>query len=291
MSDWKINRTSSAPVASVWHPFRYPVFRWLWVSAVVANVGAWMYNAAAGWLMTSLDANPLMVSLVQVATSLLMFPFALPAGTMADIIDRRRLILILEICITGRCSPVCSIGLDQLGGPQHIAAVHVSDRDIRSARSTAWQAVVPHAVPKEELDSAVAANSIVINISRAIGPALAGVIIATFGMAAPFWLVAISNFGLILVFWRWRSQEGPAHGLPAERVTGAMRTGFRHARNNRHLRATLARSAGFFLFASAYWALLPRVARERIAGGPELYGILLGAIGFGAMVGAFALRN
>jgi MFS family permease len=289
MSESKVNRTS--PAASVWYPFRYPIFRWLWVSAVVANIGTWMYNAAAGWLMTSLDPNPLMVSLVQVATSLPMFLFALPAGAIADIVDRRRFILVLEVCITLAAAVFAALVWAKLTTPATLLVFMFLIGTVGALEAPAWQAVVPQAVPKKDLESAVAANSVGINISRAIGPALAGVIIAAFGIAAPFWLVAICNFGLILVFWRWRSQKGPAHGLPAERVTGAIRTGLRHARNNRHLRATLARSAGFFLFASAYWALLPLVARERIGGGPELYGILLGAIGLGAMGGAFALSK
>jgi Na+/melibiose symporter-like transporter len=127
------------------------------------------------------------------------------------------------------------------------------------------------------------------NISRAIGPALAGVIITVLGIAAPFWLNAFSNVGVIGVFWWWRSRQAPIRSLPAERVASAIRTGYRHVRNNRPMRATLARAVGFFLFASAYWALLPLVARSQLDGGPELYGMLLGAIGAGAIGGAFAL--
>jgi quinol monooxygenase YgiN len=128
-----------------------------------------------------------------------------------------------------------------------------------------------------------------INISRAVGPAFAGIIIAAFGIAAPFWLNAVSNLGIIGALLWWRSPQNATTQLPAERFFSAIRTGFRYARHNRHLRATLARAVAFFLFASAYWALLPLVARNQISGGPELYGILLGAIGAGAVGGAFAL--
>jgi MFS family permease/quinol monooxygenase YgiN len=289
MTESKLVDGSIAPATSVWYPFRYPIFRWLWLSAVVSNIGTWMYNAAAGWLMTSLDPNPLMVSLVQVAASLPMFLFAMPAGAVADIVDRRRFILVLEICITLAAVAFAALVGAELTGPATLLLFMFLIGTLGALEAPAWQAVVPQAVPKENLDSAIAANSVGINISRAVGPALAGVIIAVFGIAAPFWLVAISNVGVIVVFWRWKPQKSPAHGLPAERVIGAIRTGLRHARNNRHLRATLARSAGFFLFASAYWALLPLIARDRIRSGPELYGILLGAIGLGAIVGAFAL--
>ena len=153
----------------------------------------------------------------------------------------------------------------------------------------AWQAVVPQLVPKDDLPPAIAANSVGVNISRAIGPALGGVIIAAIGIAAPFWINAISNLGIVGALLWWRESETARTLLPAERFGRAMATGLRYARHNPHLRATLVRAAGFFLFASAYWALLPLVARSQIAGGPELYGILLGVIGAGAVSGAFLL--
>jgi hypothetical protein len=105
----------------------------------------------------------------------------------------------------------------------------------------------------------------------------------------PFWLNALSNVGIIAALMWWRSPPRPAHSPPAERFVGALRAGFRHARHNPHLHATLIRAVAFFLFASAYWALLPLVARHRIAGGPGLYGFMLGTIGAGAVTGAFVL--
>ena len=151
----------------------------------------------------------------------------------------------------------------------------------------AWQAVVPQLVPKDELSPAIAANSVGVNISRAIGPALAGAFISAFGIASPFWLNAISNLGIVGALVWWREARGPRSLLPAERFGQAMLTGVRYARHNPHLRATLVRAVGSFLFASAYWALLPLLARQQIAGGPSLYGVLLGAIGAGAVCGAF----
>jgi MFS family permease len=197
----------TAPATSVWYPFHYPIFRWLWLSAVVSNIGTWMYNAAAGWLMTSLDPSPLMVSLVQVAASLPMFLFAMPAGAVADIVDRRRFILVLEICITLAAVAFAALVEAELTAPATLLLFMFLIATFGALEAPAWQAVVPQVVPKENLDSAIAANSVGINISRAIGPALAGVIITVFGIAAPFWLVAISNFGVIVVFWRWKSQK------------------------------------------------------------------------------------
>ncbi len=137
---------------------------------------------------------------------------------------------------------------------------------------------------------AIVANSVDFNISRVIGPALGGIIVGAWGMVGPFWINAVSNIGVIgaNVWWRSPAKTAPAT-CPPSGCVNANRLGLRYARNNRHLRATLIRVVGFFLFASAYWALLPLVARNQIAGGPELYGALLGAIGGGALIGAFAL--
>jgi hypothetical protein len=146
-------------------------------------------------------------------------------------------------------------------------------------------------VPKRDLPSAVAANSVGINVSRAIGPALGGVIVGALGIAAPFWLDAVSNLGVIAALLWWHAPTTSGSPLPPEPFISAIRTGLRYARYNPYLRATLIRTIAFFVFASAYWALLPLVARTQIAGGPALYGVLLGVIGASAVGGAFLLRR
>jgi len=230
-----------------------------------------------------------LVSLVQVANSLPMFLFALPAGALADIVDKRRFILALEVLIAAASAVFAALVSFELVTPGTLLVFMFLIAVFAALEAPAWQAIVPQLVPKQDLGPAIAANSVGMNISRAIGPALAGLIITGLGMAAPFWLNAVSNVGVIGVFWWWRSRHTPPRSLPAERVTGAIRTGYRYVRNSRDMRATLARAVGFFLFASAYWALLPLVARTQLNGGPQLYGILLGAIGVGAIGGAFLL--
>lgn len=280
----------SPPVApSPWSPFRHTTFTVLWTATVIANIGTWMYNAASGWLMTTLNADPLVVSLVQVATSLPMFLFALPAGALADIIDKRRFLVALEGAIALVSGIIAALVWLNLVTPGILLLFTFLLGIGAALTAPPWQSIVPQLVPKPDLAPAVAANSVGINISRAVGPALAGVIIAGFGIASPFWLNAVSNLGIIGALLWWRSPQSAMHQLPAERFASAIRAGFRHARHNPHLRATLMRAVAFFLFASAYWALLPLVARSQISGGPELYGILLGAIGAGAVGGAFAL--
>jgi MFS family permease len=280
---------ADSPASSSLAPFGHRAFAVLWTATVVSNIGTWMQNAAAGWLMTGLNPDPVTVALVQVATALPMFLFGLPAGALADVFDKRRLLILVQVLLT---LVVAAFGVlvqrDQVTPTLLLLFTFVAG--VAAALvAPAWQAIVPQLVPRADLAPAVALNSVGINISRALGPALAGVIIGVAGLAAPFYINALSTLGIIVALYWWRPPPAAAHPLPPERLGAAMRTGLRHARHNIHLRATLLRAAGFFLFASAYWALLPLVAREQVAGGPELYGVLVGTIGAGAVAGAFLL--
>jgi MFS family permease len=285
--------TQTSPPAqqasSPWAPFRHASFTVIWTATVVANIGTWMYNAASGWLMTSLNPDPLIVALVQVATTLPIFLLALPAGALADVVDRRRFLLVLEVAVTAFSALFATFVALDLITPATLLLFAFLIGASGALTAPAWQAIVPQLVPAQDLAPAISANSVGFNISRAIGPALGGAIIAGFGIAAPFWLNAICNLGVLGALWWWRSPQAAGPRLPAERVGNAMIAGLRYARHNRHLRSTLVRAVGFFLAGSAYWALLPLLARSQIAGGPDLYGILLGAIGAGAVGGAFLL--
>jgi MFS family permease len=227
---------------------------------------------------------------VQVANSLPLFLFALPAGALADMLDKRRLILVLEILSTLFSALFALLVMLHAVGPTLLLLFIFVIGTLAALETPAWQAIVPQLVPETALSSAVAINSVGVNISRVLGPAVTGVIIAGFGIAAPFWVDAVSNAGVIGVIFRWRPPaRATQHTLPAESLGSAIRTGVRYARFNGPLRATLVRAVGFFLFASTYWALLPLVAREQLHGGPTLYGVLLAAIGAGAVSGALFL--
>lgn len=246
-------------------------------------------NAASGWLMTELKPDALDVALVQVASSLPMFLLALPAGALADIVDRRR----LQIAVQG-ISVVLAASLGTLvwAGwvtPLTLLAFTFFLGATAALGSPAWQAIVRQLVSPQHLQPAFALNSAGVNLSRAIGPALAGLIIVAWNMASAFWLNALSTVGVIAALLWWRPQHVAVRRLPAERFGRAIWVGLHHCRYNPHLRATLIRAAGFYIFASCYWALLPLVAREQIAGGPALYGILLGVISAGAVTGAALL--
>lgn len=275
--------------SSAWSPFRHRAFAVLWGASLLSNVGTWMHDVGAGWLMTSLSPSPLMVSLVQAATSLPVFLLALPAGALADIVDRRRALLLITACMA---LVALALGLVVLGGSVTAPALLVFTFAMgvgAAMMAPAWQSVVPQVVPRAELSAAVALNSVGINVSRAIGPALGGAIIATAGIAWPFLLNAVSFLAVIAAVLWWRPPAKPRGQLPAERVAAAMRTGLRYARSSPTLRATLARAIAFFLFGSAYWALLPLVARQSLRGDARLYGLLVTCVGVGAVVGALLL--
>lgn len=270
-------------------PFRHTAFTVIWTATLVSNVGGWMYSAASGWLMTSLNPDPLIVALVQAASTLPICLFAIPAGALADIFDKRKFLIVVETLTTAVCAVYAvMVGLG-LATPGNLLLFTFLIGAAGAMTVPAWQAVVPLLVPRDDLPAGIAANSVGVNISRALGPALGGAMISAFGIVAPFWANAISNLGIVGALLWWRVARRRSSLLPAERFGQAIWTGLRYARHNRHLRGTLMRAVGFFLFASAYWALLPLVAREQIAGGPGVYGVLLGFIGVGAVGGAFFL--
>jgi MFS family permease len=281
---------ATQPAPSRWGAFGYAAFTVIWTASLVANVGAAMFDTASGWLITSLDANPMTVSLVQVAVSLPLFLFTLPAGALADVIDSRRLLIAVELAILAISVIFAGLVSLKLETPTLLLATTFLLGVGGALTSPAWGSTIPLLVPKEDLDSATALNGVGFNIGRATGPALGGLVIAAFGIAVPFWIFAASNVGIIAALIWWRKPRNAAESLPAERLVSAVRAGVRHVANNPYLRATLVRVLAFFPLASAYLALLPLVARDQISGGPQVYGILLGAIGVGAVGGSLALR-
>ena len=281
--------TPAEPVTFPWSAFRHAPFTVLWTATVLSSIGSWMYSATSGWLMTSLNPDPFVVSMVQVATTLPLFFFALPAGALADIVDRRKFMICVQIALAGVSVVFAVIIALGLVTPANLLLFTFLTGVGSALTAPAWQAIVPQLVPKPDLPPAIAANSVGFNVSRAVGPALGGVMITNLGVAAPFWLNAVGNLGMIGALLWWRPSHKETRHLPAERFGSAIHTGLRHARNNPPLRATLIRGVAILLFASAYWALLPLVARQQMALGPDLYGFLLGAIGAGAVGGAFAL--
>ncbi len=273
---------------SPWQPLRQRVFRMLWIATVVSNVGSWMNDVGINWTMLTLSADPLSVAMVQAASSLPMFLFALPSGVMADIVDRRKYLLFSQIWVF-----IAAAGLTFMSwadmvtpGVLLIAAFLLSTGAAMS--SPPFQAIVPDLVKKEELGSAIALNSLGINISRAIGPALGGLVLSFAGPWMVFLLNALSVLGVFWVLYVWKAQPN-VQRLPPEHFFPAVRAGVRYVHAAPVLRNVLVRTVAFFVFGSAGWALLPLVARRELGLGPGGYGIMLGCIGVGAVCGALLL--
>jgi MFS family permease len=185
---------ANAPFLS---PFHHQAFLVLWWATLISNIGTWMQSAAAGWFMTNLDSRPFMVSLVQAAASLPMFLFSIPAGALGDVVDRRKLIILVQVALTVLIVAFVLLIRFNLVTSDILLAFIFLAASAAALIMPVWQSIVPQLVSKAELQPAIALNSAGVNVSRAIGPAVAGVIIATWGMQAPFWFNALSNLAVI----------------------------------------------------------------------------------------------
>lgn len=283
--------TIAAPTAGsagAFAPLRHRVFAVLWVATVAGNVGSFMRDVASAWLVTGLTDSPAAVALVQAAATLPLFLLTIPAGVLADIVDRRRLLLAVQLLLAatsaaltllaaqGALTLPLLLGLVLLGG---VGA---------ALMGPAWQSVVPELVPRTELRSAVALNALGINIARAVGPALGGLVLGTLGAAATYGADVLSYL-LVIAALLWWPRGAPAADPLPEHFVGAMRAGLRYVRASAELHRVLLRAVLFFTFASAVWALLPLVARQLLGRDAGGYGVMLACIGVGAVTGATLL--
>ena len=275
-------------VSGAWTPLQTALFRNLWIATIVSNVGAWMQDVGAGWLMTSLSSSPSIVALVEAADSFPLMLLALPAGALADIVDRRRLLIFIQfyLLIVAGTLGILTL-LDMITAWMLLGFVFVLGVG-NAVMLPAWSAIVPELVPHDEMPSAVALNSVAINAARAIGPAIAGVLVAAVGVWLVFVLNALSYVGILAVLLRWR-REHHKSTLPAERFLTAIRVGMRFVMHTHALQVVLIRGGAFFVFASATWSLFPLIVRRELGRGPEIYGLLLTCIGIGAVAGAMLL--
>ena len=272
----------TASQASAWAPLQRPAFRALWLATVVSNIGTWMHDVGAAWLMTSLSPSATMVALVQTATSLPMFLLVLPAGALADLLDRRRFLLAAQLWMMAAAAVLASLALLDLVDPA-VLLLATAALGIGAALSApSFQAIVAELVPRGEMPAAVALNSLGVNLSRAVGPALGGMIVAATSPAAVFALNALSTVCVVVALLTWK-REAAAAPLPPERFLPGLLSGLRYALHAPLLQNVLVRTLGFLVPASATWALLPLVARRELGLDAFGYGILLGCMGAGAL--------
>ncbi|WP_277127774.1 MFS transporter [Chlorogloeopsis fritschii] len=281
--------TAPAVSTSMWNPLRQPVFRALWLASAVSTIGTWMHDVGAAWLMTTLAPDsPFLVALMQAAASLPFFLLALPAGAIADVVDRRKLLLWTQTWMLVVATVLGLLTLANIINPWILLALTFALSIGSSINMPVWQAITPELVAPDDLPQAITLSGIVINLSRSIGPALAGIIIAAVGTGAVFLLNAASFIGVILVIYRW--QRIPHRSaLPAERFLGAMQAGIRYVRYAPPLQAVLIRTSAYIFFASALFALLPLLGRQELQLDALGYGIILGFWGIGGLSGAFIL--
>jgi MFS family permease len=269
-------------------PLSNPIFRALFAASFASNVGTWVQDVGASWLMTSLAPSPLMVSLIQTAGNLPTFLLALPAGTLADIADRRRLLIVSQIWMLASAGILGILTLLHLTTPWILIGMSFSLGLGATLGGPASQAIVLDLIPRDEVLPAVALNSIKFNLARGIGPAIGGVIVSAWGAGVAFLANAASFVGVLGVLTSWRRQTKESV-LPAERLYGGMRAGARYVRYSPVLRAVLMRSLLFGLGTSAMWAVLPLAARVEFHTNATGYGVIVAFFGIGAGACGFGL--
>jgi len=248
-----------------------------------------MQSVGAAWLMTSLTRNPLYIALIQTASALPFFLLALPAGSIGDIFDRRKLILGTETWMLVIAVVLTVATFAGVMTPWLLLVLTLGLSIGDAVESPTWRAIFPELVDKEELPAALALNGIEFNLARAVGPGLGGFIVASVGVSAAFAFNVLSFFGVIAVIERWK-RPVRQNILPRETFRGATSAAIRYVRYSPDIRRMLLRSAVLIFFTSSFWALLPTAARE-LSKSPIAYGFLLGSFGLGAVLGAMVLQR
>jgi MFS family permease len=247
-----------------------------------------MQNVGAGWAMTTLAPSPMLVALVQTATNLPVFLLGIPAGAIGDIIDRRKLLLVSQTWMLVAAAVLGVLTLTGTSGPWTLLSLTFALGLGATMNGPAWQAIMPELVPRAELPAAIALNSFGFNLARAVGPALGGLVVAAIGAGAAFILNAVSFVGVLIVLYLWK--RAPEHASTStERVVTAIWAGARYVRFAPTMHSVLIRSGTFVISASAIWSILPLVAKVQLHSESSGYGILLGCLGIGSILGALII--
>jgi MFS family permease len=257
----------------------------LWMTNVVSLMGTLMHDVGAAWLMTTLAPTPFMVAMVQTASTLPFFLLALPAGALADIIDRRRLLLMAQIWMLVASVVLGVLTLSGMTTPLVLLALTFFLALGAAVNGPSWQAIIPELVERSELSSAIALGSVGFNLARAVGPVIGGLIVAAFGPGVTFLLNGASFLGVVVVLKKWKRAEKTST-LKEERLVSAMRAGIRYIRHAPEVRSVLIHSLFVSFFCSSLPALLPIISKKYLGLGSSGFGILLGFFGFGALLGA-----
>lgn len=270
---------------SSWEPLSNPLFRVIWIAALASNVGTWMQNTGAAWVMTSLTRSSLLIALMQTAASLPLFFLSLPAGALADIVDRRKLLIFAQLEMLVAAALLAALTFLGIVNPWVLIALTLLLGIGNALGLPAWLAILPEAVEKKDMIKALALNSVSYNVSIAIGPAIAGFILSKFGAGAVFTLNGLSFIAVIYALASWK-REQVLSNLPSEELVTAVKAGFRYLLYSPLLQNLVVRTGIFMLFASAFWALFPSLARFNFQATATGFGLLYGFLGVGAVIGA-----
>ncbi len=268
-------------------PLKHPTYRSIWSASIASNLGGLIQGVGAAWMMASISQSENMVALVQASTTLPLMLFSLLSGAIADNYDRRRVMLTAQVfmfCVSAMLALFAYFGLIT---PWLLLLFTFLLGSGTALNNPSWQASVGDLVPREDLAGAVSLNSVGFNITRSVGPAIGGMIVAAAGAAAAFAANTVSYFTLIFALSRWQP-DLPQQTLPREALGQAIGAGLRYVAMSPNIGKVLFRGFVFGLTASAVLALLPVVARDLVGGGALTYGVMLGAFGAGAIAGALA---
>lgn len=280
--------TDTTHSTSTWAPLRSPVYRALWIAQLVSNLGTWMQTVGAQWMLVEDPGAAVLVPLVQTATTLPVMLLALPSGVLADLIDRRRLLIATQGAMAAGVGLLATLTGFGLTTPALLLMLLFLIGCGQALTAPAWQAIQPELVPAHQIPAAAALGSMSMNGARAIGPAVAGVLVALAGPTLVFGLNAISFIGIVFVLIWWR-RPVVENNAPPERALAALTAGGRYIRSSPVVRRILLRTALFIAPASALWGLLPVIAANQLGLSSAGYGVLLGSLGAGAVTGAFLL--
>ncbi|MET1006304.1 MAG: MFS transporter, partial [Propionibacteriaceae bacterium] len=283
------NPTATEPTATVspWAPFRHRAFFWLWLGVVISSVGMWAQTVGAQWLFVNDPNAATIVTLVQTASTLPMMLLALPAGVLADAFDRRLLMLGVQTYFIVVAVLLTVLTAAQMMPPALLLTFTFAVGAGQAMMQPAWQSLITELVPRNELAAATRLDIISVNVSRAAGPALAGLLIAQWGVPVVFAFTALASTVLAVVLMAWRRPR-ITRG-EREPFLPALVAGGRYVRHEPVVRRILTRLISFMVPACAVWALLPLIADRQLGLNADGYGLLFAALGLGAVVGALGL--
>ncbi len=268
---------------SPWEPLRSKLFLAIWIAATASNIGTWIQTIGEKWQMAELTKSPLLISLIETGSTLPMLALALAAGAIADILDRRKLLIAAQAYMMLVAGALAALTFTRHISPAVLLVMSLLLGIGAAVNAPTWSAIIPEILPRRQIPAGVTLNSASYNVSRAAGPALGGFVVAWMGPGWAFALNAVSFMGTVLVLRGWKRKAAPTD-LPAERFTAAMKVGMRYVRNSRPLQVILIRALGFVWFAGIIFSLTPSLAIHELSLSSSAFGLLLGCIGAGAVL-------